>query len=400
MQMKVERMPSDGCWVTSERHEIKAIGASAPPIDVEKVISHFKQRIYTGLGVSPVDMGETGSSSRSTAQTLSRNLIDDTKADQKDFGAQFFLNVIVELLLESTYDQSTLFDDKELVYLKFKEIDFESRQAKENHLVDIYLKNAITHQEMRTAMGYSPFEGEGWPTTPNKSQMFVKGDGDWANTNYGLIERDKVLLQSLDEPGTPDSKEETKSRTKANNTKSAGGNSVANKNQPENQYQVRSATKTNHDIENLIKAHKTNGPITDKTIDKEFDSFINKLKIAYRYGLKDKKADPTDPKFIIGFNKIKNHINTVRTIKQKQFEELVNISDLDKSSIWFKDYLYKTEIQEIKTAFTYGQAAALLDKNPDKPLVFLEENEPVLKINNTDAIIYKELDNLYLQDLN
>jgi hypothetical protein len=75
--------------------------------------------------------------------------------------------------------------------------------------------------------------------------MFVKGDGDFAKTNYGLFDRDKVILQSLDEPGTPESKLEVKSRASANSSKENG--SIANKNKPENQHGTRPAAKLNKD---------------------------------------------------------------------------------------------------------------------------------------------------------
>ena len=247
VQKQVAQMPADGCWVTPHRHKIEAIDAKSPPIAVDKVIEHFKHRIYIGLGVSPIDMGEAAAASRSTAQTLSRNLINSTKAYQKDFGAQFYHHVIRELLLESTFNEETLFEDENKVFLRFKEIDQETKIAWENHLADMFLKNAITHDEFRIETGRQPFVGAGWPTSTSKAQMFKPGDGDFAKTNYGLIERDKIILQSLDEPGTDASKAETQSRTKSNNTKSAGGNSVSNKNQPTNQHGTRGSAKLNKD---------------------------------------------------------------------------------------------------------------------------------------------------------
>ena len=89
VQMKVAAMPSDGCWVTPERHSIEAVSTGSSVVAVDKVIEHLKQRIFTGLGNSSVDMGEGGTANRSTAATMSRNLIDDTKADQKELATQF-----------------------------------------------------------------------------------------------------------------------------------------------------------------------------------------------------------------------------------------------------------------------------------------------------------------------
>ena len=238
VQMKIAMMPSDGCWVTPERHSIEAINASGSAVAVDKVIEHFKQRIFSGLGNSSVDMGEGNTSNKGTAVTMSRNLIDDTKADQKEFACQFEANIIEELMLESTFSNGTIFDDENEVYLRFNEIDLEARQAKENHLVDIFLKNAITHDELRTGMGYEPFAGDGWPTANSKSKMFVKSEGDFARTNYGLFDRDKTILQSIDEPGTDAAKAASKS---------SGGGSVGNKNKPANQHGTRPAAKVNKD---------------------------------------------------------------------------------------------------------------------------------------------------------
>jgi hypothetical protein len=233
VQAKIAQMPSDGCWVTPERHKITPLNTTGAPIAVDKVIEHYKQRIITGLGNSTVDMGEGNTANRSTADTMSRNLIDDTKGDQKDFAGLFEALVIRELLLESTFDDNDIFDEENQVFLQFKEIDFEARQARENHLADLYLKNAITHDELRVGMGYEPFTGTGWITT---------GDGEFARTNYGLIERDRILLQSIDEPGTPESK------SKYNTESPSGGKSISNKNAPQNQYGIRPSAKINKDI--------------------------------------------------------------------------------------------------------------------------------------------------------
>lgn len=238
VQLKIAMMPADGCWVTPERHSIEAISAKGAPVAVEKVIEHFKQRIFSGLGNSSVDMGEGGTANKSTAQTMSRNLIDDTKADQKEFAAQFESYVIKELMLESSFPDGSMFDDENMVFLRFNEIDLESRQAKENHLVDIFLKNAITHDELRTGMGYEPFVGDGWPTANSKAKMFVKSEGDFARTAYGLFDRDKTILQSIDEPGTDAAK------AAASSSKTG---SVSNKNKPSNQHGTRPAAKVNKD---------------------------------------------------------------------------------------------------------------------------------------------------------
>jgi len=305
--IKVAQMPSDGCWVTPERHEVKPLLTGPAPIAVERIIEHFKQRIFTGLGVSSVDMGEGGSANRSTAQTMSRNLIDDTKADQKEVSEMFQSYVIQELLLESTFPNSTILDDENMVELRFKEIDFESQMAKTNHFVDIFLKNAITHDEMRMEIGHEPFIGTGW-TTSNGKVSKGKGEGEWANTNYGLVERDKILLQSLDEPGTPESKEVSKSLAEKNRTKASGGAAISNKNQPKNQHGTRSSAKINKDSFQL-----DNGPEELSSILKlapPVEKAINNLQQDVKAAIIRKGYSHTEIKFILdtGMSLAKNKL--------------------------------------------------------------------------------------------
>jgi hypothetical protein len=443
VMLTVAEMPSDGCWVTPERHEVKAIGAESPPIAVENVIAYFKQRIYTGLGVSPIDMGEGGTANRSTAQTLSRNLIDDTKACQQEFGAQFFTFVLSELLMESTFDEKTIFDKENIVKLKFKEIDFEARQAKENHLTDIFLKNAITHDELRISMGMKPFQGEGWPTGTSKRQMFSKGDGDWARTNYGLVERDKVILQSLDEPGTPTSQAESQARTKATRSKSAGGNAVSNKNKPTNQHGTRSSTKTNkdsnnlavfslqkqrfnneyEDIKNNLIIRIRNNGIEERIIKANLDlafhdsttKLINSCQHAYRAGLAETghyiwevQAQHIDAKILLHVTKYTTKLKDELLINIKKHttnEKDNRQEDAVFVQLIFDSLQYRAKMigdSEIQRAYNYGLASgyrlsgfeemeSIYTGNGSCPIC----KEHFLKIKSSDAIIYEELPPLH-----
>lgn len=314
VQASVKQIPADGCWVTPERHKITVVGAQGKSLAVQEVIEYFKSRIYVGLGVSPIDLGEAGKASRSTAQTVSRNLIDNTKAYQKKFGAQFYSYVIQELLLESSFSDGSLLEKDNQVFLKFAEIDFEARMAKENHYVDIFLKNAISHSELRKELGREPFTEE-----------------DWKDTNWAHVEREKIVLQAIDEPGTPESKAVARSAAKKSNStekpqslqtrksaiKPSGGKAVGNKNQPRNQHGTRKSAKTNKDLlfdilnrqsplkgnfnkfsDNLIRTTRENGwdnKIIEIFQNLVFQSSATQLssfaKRAYRMGLSDSRIE-------------------------------------------------------------------------------------------------------------
>jgi len=446
IQLKISAMPSDGCWVTPERHSIEAISAKGTPVAVEKVIAHFKQRIFTGLGNSSVDMGEGDTANKSTAQTMSRNLVDDTKADQKEFASLFESYIIKELMLESTFPDGSMFDEANEIYLRFNEIDFEARQAKENHLVDIFLKNAITHDEMRTGMGHEPFEGEGWPTANSKAKMFTKGDGDFARTSYGLIDRDKVILQSLDEPGLPTSKAEAKSRTKTN---TAGGNTVANKNQPANQHGKRTTTKVNKDSFDNSKIPQLNVIFSQMPpIQGMYDMLVNDIDIqirtkglrrrelkllidsafgqgkerlislaqrAYRIGIQDTgvsvweiRSDKADAKINdhISYYVDKLHKDVVTQLKRNTIESpVVTANNAMFAGLVLDALRHRTSMidnSEIMRAYNYGKISGY-KKIGFEEIISMRHSEQscktcdtlILKYKNTDVIIYEELPPLH-----
>lgn len=194
----IESMPADGCWVTPERHAVKVIGAEGEALKVGDIIKHFKDRIFTGLGVSPVDMGEGGTANRSTAQTLSMNLINQVKSEQRELAQFLNIYVINDLLEESTFPEDSLFDDDNIVRLEFKEIDQESRIALENHLSQMYMQHYYTHDQMRTAGGEEPWTEE-----------------DWSKSYWTQIDEPVKMMQSLDEPYSELSKAVARANTTA-----------------------------------------------------------------------------------------------------------------------------------------------------------------------------------------
>lgn len=445
IQLKVASMPSDGCWVTPERHEVKPLQAGSSPVAVEKVIDHFKQRIFTGLGNSSVDMGEGGTANRSTADTMSRNLIDDTKADQKEFASQFEAFIINELLLESTFSDATILDEENLVRLKFKEIDFESRMAKENHYSQMFLQNAITHSELRQGIGREPFIGQGWPTANKKTTMFTKGDGDWASTAYGLIERDKIILQSIDEPGTAEGKAVAASTVKKNSS-SSSANAGANKNKPANQHGTRPAAKLNKDsfgetnrIASLDVIFKQEAPLQtiydnlrgdvlmqiktrgykeremkfliDSSFSRAKEKLVSLAQRAYRIGLSDTGANVWDVRIDKADGKIHDHIdryigklrdhlisrmnkNTIKTNSLRQEDSLL-------VGLVFDALRHRTAMidnSEIMRAYNYGTASGFRStgfkeihskRNGSHPCVICDKH--ILVYRESDVIIYDEL---------
>lgn len=283
---EVQRMPSDGCWVTPERHNIEVMGAEGEALKVEDIVQHFKERIFVGLGVSSVDMGIGGTANRSTAQTLSMNLINQIKAEQNEF-AQFLNSYMInDLLEESTFPEKTLFEEGNRVFVEFKEIDQERRIALENHLSQMYMQHYYTHDQMRVAGGEEPWTEE-----------------DWKNSYWTQIDEPTKMMHSLDEPYSPLSKavaranttaieegdraeaetkaekerkeelstKRTQTKPQAIKTRSSSlpkNKSGENKNRPKNQHGKRKAPKLNKDT--FLDAPSDNSVIMQTSLEMLF----------------------------------------------------------------------------------------------------------------------------------
>jgi len=426
------RVPSDGALVTPGHIDIDTIESKSGVAEIVKIMDHFKKRIYTGLGVSSIDMGEADTSNRSTANQMSRNLIDEIKSDQATFSDQFYNFVIKELLLESTFSESNIFSDENNVSLQFNEIDFESRQVKENHYVDMFNKNIISHDEAREAMGKEAFGGSGWKTSTG-------GEG-FDRTNYGLFGRDTIVLQSIDEPGTAESKSLTAAST---NKPSSGGNSVANKNQPSNQHGTRGSAKVNKDsyefsdrtkIQELSPVFALSPPVTTNfkdakdriiknimTIDKldkdmvslmldtaknaAKNSLFSLAKKSFGFGVGSTSADIFDIDVISAFDKIEQHVSKYIDRVAKDIESSISLIKAEDSLVSIREVravfdsigyrFHQIDISENVRAFNYG---VLLGAKATDSIMTINIDDAcekckteALKYKNNNDIIYEEL---------
>lgn len=144
---------------------------------------------------------------RATADNMSRNLVDAVKDIQRVFECQLTEQVINELLLESTFGPDVL-DEKNRVWIKFKEIDIDAQIKKENHFADQFTKNVVTWDEARKkGAGLEPI------LVPTSSEL-ESMDADalyskypqFHKTFWKLFDEPKALIQSIDEPYTASAK--------------------------------------------------------------------------------------------------------------------------------------------------------------------------------------------------
>ena len=155
---EIRDMPMDGGIVVPERHNIKVIGAEGNAIEATGYLSYFRTRVFTGLGVSDTVMGVGGTANKSTSDNQSADLNDGVKDFQRGFAETAKMGIIYELLFEGGFDP-VLNPDDEVNFL-FHEIELDSKIKKENHYIQMFTQNAITHDEMRNLMGLDPVADE------------------------------------------------------------------------------------------------------------------------------------------------------------------------------------------------------------------------------------------------
>ena len=150
---KVSNSPLDSMFIVPERHKIESIHNNY--LDANGYLKYFRQRVFTGLGVSESTMGIGDTANRSTADNQSSDLIDLVKDFQQNFMSQF-QRLIDELLFEGGFDPTL--DPEVRVNFEFIEIEQSTKIARENHEIQKYLSNVQSIDEARLNMGYEYME--------------------------------------------------------------------------------------------------------------------------------------------------------------------------------------------------------------------------------------------------
>lgn len=149
----------DGGIVLPERHNIKTVGAEGKALDVEGYLKYFERRVFTGLGVSEMLMGRGDTTNRSTSDNMDAVFKDRIKAYQRIISNFINTFMINELLVEGGFDP--ILNPQDKVEFRFREIDFDSKIKEENHAIQKFTQNAITHEELRDHLGLDPVTEEG-----------------------------------------------------------------------------------------------------------------------------------------------------------------------------------------------------------------------------------------------
>lgn len=151
VEENIANSPLDSMFIVPERHSIEAIKNDY--LDASDYLKYFRQRVFTGLGVSESTMGVGDTANRSTSDNQSSDLIDLVKDFQQNFANQI-QKLIDEFLFEGGYDPTL--NPEDIVSFEFTEIEHSAKIARENHEIQKFLQNTQSLDETRLNMGYEP----------------------------------------------------------------------------------------------------------------------------------------------------------------------------------------------------------------------------------------------------
>lgn len=246
---RLHEMAAEGCIITPEHHSIEIVSAGSKVLRADWYLEHFKQRIFAGLGMSAVDFGEGGGANRSTAERLSRALVDNVKTYQNIMAAFINYDIIHELLLESTWGEDALRPEF-LARFVFEEVDQDAQVKRDAAVINLYHANLITEDEARFALGRQPI-------TPEQRERL----------HFELIEKPKAIIQALDEPFS------TRSTSAPERTILKAGGSSATISPPENNQPENPAARRSKNIVQPTNQHGTK-PGPDPRLSSLYESYM------------------------------------------------------------------------------------------------------------------------------
>ena len=251
----IEYMPSGGIFVSDHRHKIEAIGSEGKALSIQDYIDYFKKRVFAGLGVSPIDMGEGDSANRSTANTLSKIAIQDVEALQATVKIFIETYVINELLVEGGFEEALINDDMR-VEIKFGSVDKEEKSKEENQTIQLWTNNLISETEARKRLGERPVEDRdlSYYKLYQEPLALLKTMGAFSAASKALEEAptSRISKEGIAKEEANQVKEK-KLRGRPENSKlAAAENQSNNRARPANQFGVRNAPKFNQDVLKLV----------------------------------------------------------------------------------------------------------------------------------------------------
>lgn len=295
---EIESMYLDGSIVTSERTNIKALGAEGHALDVTGYLKYFEQRVFSALGTSDSMMGRGGA--KQDADSMESQVHDTVKYIQRMLSMHIDFGIITELLIEGGYDP--IFNPDDIISMVFNEISIDTKIKVENHEMLKFQSDVIDHNEARSNLGINdPIEEDlmysryiKMAITDNEIEKKTESSVELAN-----VQAENAAKQQNQQEGNG---EYVKNNALGGNGKSATSNNkdIENRNKPSNQHGTYSAKVKESFIESYGEESKN-----EDYIDQVFNKYYKmRNNIAENVKDKDTYLDVTKISIVSSINRL------------------------------------------------------------------------------------------------
>lgn len=355
VRLAVEAMGETSTFITDHRVETKFITPDSG-VNVNETVKRFEDKVISGLGLSPVMLGRSASSSKSSAEVQDSQFVNNASDYQAIIEKCITNNLIYQLCIEQGIDLS-----KSRVIFKFHPIDDVSARANEIHAANLFNRNVITIDEARSSSGFGPLSKK------DEKRLYTT----MFNINVGDTNSDGEI-KNLEQPQNQHGKQQAKPKYK--------------KDYPELPKVIEGIEDlSNCIIENIlddISNSIQDGNLTKASLDNIIDLSIediekNGSKISYYYMnsicpeendiLDNLNKEPEEFFKKVGEKAGKVAKNTLLYIANK-YTNIENIQDLNIKTSTIKQL--KTDLNSIKTIL-FSAMLELIKKEIDSKIVEL-----------------------------
>lgn len=221
-------MDDAGGITTTDRVDIKMLGAESQALRLSSYIEHFKNRVLVGLTISDVDLGTGTTTTGGAASIVSEALRQNVEMYQTTIEEFITDNIITPLLLERPKNSSKQYlEDEDKVLFKFNKSNLDSKIKLESHYINETNAKLITVDEYRVLTGRRAL-------TDEEKNEFLKLSGklpDGSNIPDGMHPDEKALAKSK-----ISSSSSTAKKTTTTTKPKSSSNPTSNSTNPTNQY--------------------------------------------------------------------------------------------------------------------------------------------------------------------
>lgn len=248
---EIEAMRTESAIVMPHRYDVEVIGTGDKALDASEYLSHFRERVATGLGVYPHHLGMgSGAANRAVTDRLDTMLYDRIKYFQKDFAELIRFHFFSEWLREGGFDPMVnprLSGASDRCVFKFREIDVDTQIKKESHVLGKATANLQGIPESRLEIGREPDLDDADTMAALQARMVPQQAVTGGGAGNGAGNGSGSSAKLIDTTPAAASKQTPSSGGRPNpaNIKKGAGNIV----RPTNQYGTRTSPAVRNSLE-------------------------------------------------------------------------------------------------------------------------------------------------------